>query len=62
METKPCECGKKMILSSRGLGLSDPPVRFYEWWCACGRKEDAPSMREPRYDARLARWEAANRA
>lgn len=62
--TKPCECGKRMILVETGLVLASIPERYVrEWWCGgCGRKETAPPRVAENKDAvEYRRWESANR-
>lgn len=62
VETKPCpQCGKRMIKESTGTVLaSNPPQYPMMWWCACGHREDAETVRgTTETDRRRARWEAA---
>jgi len=46
-ETKPCECGKKMILRRLNHVLATYPPQYpQEWWCGgCGRTENGPTLR-----------------
>lgn len=46
-ETKPCKCGKKMILISSGTILFTYPAQHpQEWFCdGCGHKEKGPTLR-----------------
>lgn len=62
METKPCGCGKKMILVAlEGQLLTYPPQQSQAWWCyGCGAQESGPTIRyETKKEANRKRWEAA---
>lgn len=63
MDTKPCECGKKMILCYKGYVLdSYPVIDPWQWWCGgCDRVEDAPSVRDrTQGQVDMDRWKAVN--
>ncbi len=47
MENKICpKCQKKMIKRSTGLVLASYPPQYpQEWWCGCGHKEPAETLR-----------------
>lgn len=39
-QTKPCQCGKKMILIPTGIVLTAYPPQYpHIWWCKCGNEE-----------------------
>lgn len=61
--TKPCECGKRMILrDSRLVILTHPAkVRSY-WWCGqCGRTEQGPIRTCPsEQDNAFDEWQRVN--
>lgn len=61
--TKPCDCGKKMILVHTGeIHLTDPAQFPQEWWCGgCGKTEPGPTCRGKTDDElRMEQWRAAN--
>lgn len=63
METKDCECGKKMILVGTGIVLTSIPLQYpQEWWCGgCKRKEDGTTIIEKTFEQIIMdRWEQAN--
>ncbi len=64
-QTKPCQCGKLMILHKLPIGLSNgvENTTFFEYWCNCGRTEKAGERieRPVTWSAELkAKWDAAN--
>lgn len=64
-QTRPCECGKKMILRSVGAALLVYPVQQPQvWWCGgCGRIEEAPPFRARTIEAaEMYHWEQAQDA
>lgn len=62
-ETKPCQCGKKMILISTGIVLTCyPPIYPRIWWCGgCGAKEEGTPVRGETVEGKNMRlWKEAN--
>lgn len=62
METKVCSnCNKNMIKEySNTILLSSPAQYPYEWWCACGYKEDGGVERgETKHEKFMRRWNDA---
>jgi len=65
-ETKPCVCGKLMILKEVQAVRILSSSRRYPciWWCGgCGNRLSSEPLRErPRPDTDMYAWEEANRA
>lgn len=61
-ETKPCSCGKKMLLVDTGVCYPSYPAQYpQEWHCGCGRREAAGIRMESTADERFMElWEKAN--
>jgi hypothetical protein len=60
IETKSCECGKKMIKRYFGMVLmTNPPQYPYDWWCGCGRTENAGRDVGQAPDTIQQQWERA---
>ena len=61
VETKPCQCGKKMIKRARSTMLmSCPPKVQMEWWCGgCGAEEKAEIVSVDQDEPALERWKRA---
>jgi C4-type Zn-finger protein len=56
------KCSKKMIKQGTGIVLtSNPPVYPQEWWCGCGYRESAESIRGKTEDEiSREKWEQEN--
>ncbi len=63
-QTKPCQCGKKMILRKTGMCLTTYPAQYPTYWfCAgCGTREEGPTLRDKTdLEIETEAWEEANR-
>lgn len=64
IETKPCGCGRKMILIDKPFALTTYPPQYpREWWCGgCGATAPAPNYVPPTmHEINQGKWEEANR-
>ena len=62
-QTKPCECGKNMILRGTGRVLTTYPPQYpMDWFCAgCGARTVGPVIRgKTDEEVAIEDWERAN--
>ena len=63
-DTRPCPCGKKMILEFTGVCLTSLPIQYpTKWKCwGCLREDPGPTIVKRTADQlSMERWREANR-